>query len=93
MAKQEGLVLEVQERHELAVADQIAEERSGRCISGDAGGQHYALAARGTDDGPGGFGEDGVGVDVAAAGQREAAGLASRWLQPADLRSSAWNSS
>ena len=45
LAEQECLVLEIQERHELGVADQIAEERRGRRVGGDAGGQDEAAAA------------------------------------------------
>ena len=75
-AEQECLVLEVQERHELGVADQIAEERGGGGVGGDAGGQDEAAAAPRADDRAGGLGEDGVGVDVAAAGERVPAGFA-----------------
>ena len=75
-AEQERLVLEVQERHELGVADEIAEERGGGRVGGDAGGQDEAAAATRVDDRAGGLGEDGVGVDVAAAGERVPAGFA-----------------
>ena len=75
-AEQECLVLEVQERHELAVADKVAEERCGSGVGGDACRQDEAASAARADDRAGGFGEDGVGVDVAAAGQRVAAGFA-----------------
>ena len=78
MAEQECFVLEVEERDELGVPDEIAEERGSGGVGGDAGGQDQAAAAVRADDGAGGFGEDGVGVDVAAAGQRVAAGFRRR---------------
>ena len=38
MAKQKCLVLELQERHKLGVADQVSKERRGRGVGGDSGG-------------------------------------------------------
>ena len=76
VAEQVGLVLEFQERHELGVADQVAEERRSRRVGGDSGRQHEAAAATRVDDRAGGLGEDGVGVDVAAAGEPVSAGFA-----------------
>ena len=88
-AEQERFVLEVQERDELGVTDQVAEERGGGGVGGDAGGQDQAAASTRADDGAGGFGEDGVGVDVAAACQRDSGrirGGGSSSLRPCGVR-------
>ena len=76
MAKQECLVLEVQERHELPVATRSL--KNGAVVASVAMpvGTIRPTAARGADDRAGSLGEDGVGVDVAVAGERIPAGFA-----------------
>src|SRR6516164_1128241 len=62
--------------------DQVTEESRCGVISCNASGQHQATSAVGANDGAAGFGEDGVGVDVPAAGEGVAAGV-SQQVAPA----------
>ncbi len=73
LAKKEGLVLELKERNELGVTDQVAKKRRSRRVSSDTSREHESAAAGGPERGSGGLREDRVRVDVALTGQRIAA--------------------
>src|SRR5215472_15369153 len=84
-AKQEGLVLEAQEGHDLAPSDEVAEERRRRCICGDAGWQYHPCPTGGCADRPCGLGEHRIGVDIAVTGEQESARVAEKVANPGRL--------
>ena len=65
-------ILEVVQADERARFHEVAEEEFGGVVGGYAGGDDDSRRPVRRDDGAGGFGEYGIGVDVAASGEREA---------------------
>src|SRR3989304_440154 len=70
VGKEDSFVLEVIEPDEAIRFSDGGEEVFGRFVRGDAGGREQADAAVGGDELVGQLGEDGVEIDVAAAGER-----------------------
>ena len=70
VGKEDSFVLEVIEPDEAIRFSDGGEEVFGRFVRGDAGGREQADAAAGSDELVGQFGEDGVEIDVASAGER-----------------------
>src|SRR6266542_1283742 len=74
VAEYEFLVLELQKCRELSGAYQVAEKGSGGGVGGDSRRKDETAPPSWGDDGAGGLGEDGIGVNVAATGERVSAG-------------------
>ena len=69
-------IREIVQADERARFHEVAEEVFCGVVGGYAGGDDDSRRAVRRDDGAGGFGEYGIGVDVAASGEREASAAA-----------------
>ena len=74
--KKSAIVSEAVNMDKIAIAGNCTEERGSRDFGGNAGGENETTATEWPNNRMGSFGEDGVGVDVTAAGEWVAAGFA-----------------